>query len=76
MKLTKRSIEALQSEKGGYSRSVVEALGISWPPVEGRKDALCAAGKEIPDAEYAKLIALKNAHLKKKKDQTPTLGFE
>jgi hypothetical protein len=36
---------------------------------------LSAAGKEIPDADYAKLLALKNAHLKKT-DNTPTLGFE
>lgn len=36
----KRRIENLISENGGYSKSALLSLGVSWPPPKGWKEAL------------------------------------
>jgi hypothetical protein len=64
MKLTKQAIDALKSKNGGFSREIAAALGVPWPLATGWKEKLIAAGKEISDDEFARLLALKDAHLK------------
>ena len=44
--LTKESIEALKTGSGGYSRVVLNMMGIQWPPKKGWKTQ--AIGKEVP----------------------------
>lgn len=39
-KIIKSEIERLISDSGGYSKSVLEGLGVSWPPKKGWKNAL------------------------------------
>lgn len=39
-RLTAAMVEALKTEKGGYSRAALARLGVSWPPPKGWKKRL------------------------------------
>jgi predicted oxidoreductase len=43
--VTRRWIEAFRTEKGGWTRSQLEAIGVEWPPIHGWKDR--AEGRQI-----------------------------
>lgn len=38
--ITKELMKRLESESGGFSKEVLELLGIGWPPTQGWKKAL------------------------------------
>ena len=51
--MTHKEIEALQSEKGGYTRRTLASLGVPWPPPRGWKRRL--ASDETRAAKQASL---------------------
>ena len=66
IKLTTEEIEAAKTERGGWTKSTLEAWGIAWPPPKGWKEALMAGEKigfaplaepeTAPDSLEAKLL--------------------
>lgn len=57
MKVTNQMIEAGKSERGGWSRKQLQALGETWPPVPGWKKR--AIGREISPAVAMELFRFK-----------------
>lgn len=43
--ITDEFIEAIKSDKGGYTRAQLDALGVAWPPAKGWKASVI--GKPI-----------------------------
>lgn len=43
--ITNEFIESLKSDKGGFTRKQLEAIGVTWPPEKGWKGKVI--GKEI-----------------------------
>jgi hypothetical protein len=62
MILTKVIIEQGKSRNGGFSGKQFKCLGIGENPKKGWLKELM--GKEIPDENIEKFLALKNKHLK------------
>lgn len=62
MKLTRELINKGESSNGGWSKKQLALLGIDWPPEPGWP--LRLEGVEIPDADYAEFVRIKDAHIK------------
>lgn len=61
VKITAELIFEGQSERGGWSRAQVEALGIPWPLRPGWISR--AVGNEVVDEAVQEFLSLKNAHI-------------
>lgn len=48
--MLEEEIEALKSEKGGWTKKTLESLGVPWPPPKGWKQALID-GEPIPERQ-------------------------
>lgn len=46
MKVTEEEIEAAKTERGGWTREMLERWGVSWPPKRGWKERLLREGGE------------------------------
>jgi len=71
VKLTKQMIDVAATERGGYSRSQVTAVGVPWPLVKGWKKRL--VGKEVSLFAYQKFCGL-TAQAKPKPQPKPSSG--
>lgn len=58
MILTRESIHAGKSDRGGWTRRQVELLGVRWPLGKGWLVAI--VGRQIPDRAYEQFLLLKN----------------
>jgi hypothetical protein len=56
--ITKSIVELLRSDRGGYSRGPLAALGVSWPLVHGWKRALI--GRQVPEETLERAFAIRD----------------
>lgn len=56
MKITRQLLEAGRSQRGGWNRPQLEALGIEWPPTNGWRVRLI--GTEITEQQARRFIDL------------------
>ena len=73
MIITNEFILNLRSLNGGYSRELLAALGVRWPPMKGWKDTII--GTEISDERHqqiAEIYSRQNAKIEAKRSQAPT----
>ncbi len=64
MKLTRESIEAGKTDRGGWTSAQLRQLGVEWPPVKGWMRRLM--GKEISDAQCTTFMDLRHAKTRAK----------
>lgn len=64
MKLTYDAIMKLKSLNGGWNSTVLEKLGVPWPPKKGWIDRI--AYSDISDEDYTCCLIFKDSHLKAK----------
>ena len=60
--LTKDIIELAKTPNGGITRSQLEAVGLTWPPVENWKEQ--AEGKELTPSMLKQFLTVKYAKRK------------
>ncbi len=61
VKLTKKKIREMASDRGGFGRAQLDVLGISWPPPKGWQRGL--VGRLISGALFDRVKGLRNVHL-------------
>lgn len=61
--MTKQMLGNLRSKNGGHSYTVLNLLGVEWPPQKGWQSNVI--GMEIQEGMYNLLLKIKNDHLKK-----------
>lgn len=64
MKLTKKHIEELKTENGGYNYATIEALGEETPPTSGWIGRMI--GSHITERQYQKALECSNVVRRKK----------
>jgi hypothetical protein len=62
VRITRQIVESLRTEKGGFSRGPLAALGISWPLKHGWKKALI--GTEIPGEVLERAFAIRDGWIR------------
>lgn len=58
--ITRELIMSMRSEKGGWSRQTLTALGVEWPPKHGWIDRII--GNPVDSQAMAKLKIVKSKH--------------
>lgn len=64
MKLTYEALMKLKSLNGGWNSTVLEKLGVPWPPKKGWIKRI--VDSDIPDEDYQFCLIFKDSHLKAK----------
>lgn len=61
-RITNELLAAGESQRRGWSKAQLAAVGVEWPPLKGWKSRI--VGLEISDDNAAIFAALKDAHLR------------
>jgi hypothetical protein len=77
MLIDSKTLEWFRTKKGGFSRSFIEAVGISWPLQSGWKSELIHKRIEINSFELEELLELADdTGSKKERQAEPDTNLE
>lgn len=74
VELNRKNVERLVSDAGGFTRVVIEGLGITWPAKAGWRADLEKSGRRMSLDEFKRLESLRNPK-KKEKNKKPKIDF-
>ncbi len=67
MRITEGQLEALKSNKGGFTKATLVSLGVKWPPKKGWKKRLLVNGYSPGEGERKRETAKKKKREKKQR---------